>query len=260
MLQLIDTHAHLDEEAFRSDVEEVVRAATEVGVSRILTIGITAATSEAAVGLSERFDNVFAVVGIQPNYASQVEAGDWETILKLVQHPRVVAVGETGLDRYWDYAPIDVQSDFFMRHLELSRETGKPFVVHCREAEEDVVEHLQAAAAIEPLNGVMHSFAGDIETARVCLDLGMYISFAGMVTYKKNKALREVAKIVPEDRLLVETDSPYLTPTPLRGKKKRNEPAFMVHTAECLADTRGVPVEQLAKQTSANAERLFGLA
>lgn len=256
---LIDTHAHLDEVAFDEDRADVLSRAYEAGVTDIVTIGITLATSRAAVALAETHENVHAVVGIQPNYASQAEPDDFKEIVQLAGHEKVVGIGETGLDRYWDYAPIEVQVEMFRKHLQLSHETGKPFVIHCREAEADVVAELEKAAGEFPLNGVMHSFCGDLETASKCLDLGLYISFAGMVTYKKNDELRDVAKHVPLDRLLVETDSPYLVPVPLRGKQKRNEPANVAHTAECIAETRGIPFDELAAATTANAKRLFGI-
>lgn len=258
--QLIDTHAHLDEAAFEEDCDDVIRRAAEAGVSNIVTIGITLATSRAAVEIAQRYPNVHAVVGIQPNYAAEAQPGDFAEIERLAGEACVVGIGETGLDRYWDYAPIDQQAEYFRRHLQLSRDIGKPFVVHCREAEADVVKELQTAFANGPLSGVMHSFCGDWETAQQCLDMGLHISFAGMVTYKKNDALREVAAKVPLDRLLVETDSPYLVPVPLRGKQKRNEPANVAHTAACLAEVRGIPPEELAAATTANARRLFGLS
>jgi TatD DNase family protein len=254
---LIDTHAHLDEQAFDVDRDGVLQRAREAGVERILTIGITAETSRAAVRLAQTYDDVFAVVGIQPNYAAQTQPGDWDAIEELASDPRVVGIGETGLDRYWDYAPLAVQQDYFDRHLELSRRVGKPFVVHCREAEADIVTQLRRAAADGPLKGVMHSFCGDAEIADACLEIGLHLSFAGMLTYRKNVELRAVAATVPHDRLLVETDAPYLSPLPLRGK--RNEPANVVHTALCLAEQVGLPFEELARRTTENARRLFAL-
>ena len=256
---LIDTHCHLDEAAFRDDVADVVQRAIDAGVTSMLTIGITAATSRAAFMLAERFDCVYAVVGIQPNYASQVQAGDWDDIEQMAGESKVVAVGETGLDRYWDYAPIDVQSEYFVRHLDLSRRINKPFVVHCREAEEDVVAHLRADAKQGSLRGVMHSFCGSADTAAACLELGMYLSFAGMVTYNKNESLRAVAAQVPLDRTLVETDAPYLTPHPTRKKVKRNEPCYVRQTAECLAQVHGISFESICAETTDNARRFFKL-
>ena len=256
-MQLIDTHCHLDEDAFSTDREGVVASAAAAGVMRMLTIGTTAASSRSAVQIAEEFSSVLAVVGIQPNYTAEAKPDDWSMIEELAAHPRVVAVGETGLDRYWDYAPIDLQADYFDRHLELSRKIDKPFVVHCREAEADVVAQLGRHAASAPLSGVMHSFSGDQATAESCLEMGMHVSFAGMVTYKSAKELRAVAEMIPFDRILVETDAPYLAPVPNRGK--RNEPAWVRHTAECLAEVRGVALDEFAAQTTENAMRLFGL-
>jgi TatD DNase family protein len=256
-MSLIDTHCHLDEEAFDVDRPEVVARAGEAGLAAVVTIGTTAATSARAVEIAAQYPAVFAVVGIQPNYAAQAAPGDWERIVELARAGKVVGIGETGLDRYWDYAPLDVQVDYFRRHLALSRTLDLPFVVHCREAEAEVLAELRRAAAAGPLRGVMHSFAGGVETARECLALGLSISFAGMVTFKKSQALREVVRGIPLDRLLVETDAPYLAPQPMRGK--RNEPAFVKATAECLAELLAIPFEEFARRTSENACRLFRL-
>lgn len=255
---LIDTHCHLDEEAFAQDRDEVIQRAAEAGVSTIITIGITAASSRRAVDLARQYDSVYAVVGIQPNYVAEMQPGDWEAIEQLAGEPKVVGIGETGLDRHWDFAPLDLQREYFTKHIELSRRCDLPFVVHCREAEADVVAHLQGAAPNGPLRGVMHSFCGDARTAKACLELGLYISFAGMVTYRKNDALRAVAKEVPLDRLLVETDSPYLSPEPVR-KIRRNEPAHVRHTAARLAEVHGLSLDELAEQTTRNARALFGV-
>ena len=258
-MELIDTHAHLDEEAFGADIDEVVQRALEAGVVRVITIGTTAASSRAAVELAKRFDPVCAAVGIQPNYVAGAQPDDWNLIEQLANEAGVVAIGETGLDRYWDYAPLDQQIDSFERHLDLSRRTGKPFVVHCREAEADVVQHLTRASEGGVLRGVMHSFSGDQNTARRCLDLGLFISFAGMLTYRKSEALRSVARIIPRDRLLIETDAPYLVPHPARRKRKRNEPALVVQTAECLANVLDMTVSEIAEVTTRNARELFSL-
>ena len=255
-MPLIDTHCHLDEDAFAFDRDEVVARAVQAGVEAIITIGTTAASSRTAVAIAEQFDGVFAAVGIHPNYASAAQPGDWEAIQDLAMHPWVAAIGETGLDRYWDHTHLETQQEWFARHIDLSRRTGKPFVVHCREAEADVLAELRRAAASGPLKGVMHSFSGSEATAEECLELGLYLSFAGIVTYKKSEDLRQIAARVPADRILVETDAPYLAPVPNRGK--RNEPAWVRHTAETLAQVRGISLEELAAQTTSNAEQLFG--
>lgn len=252
---LFDTHCHLDEEAFEVDRAEVVARAVAAGVARILTIGTTAESSRRAVSIAGQYLHVWAAVGIQPNYASQAAPGDWEAIEELAASPRVAAIGETGLDRYWDHTPFDIQLDYFDRHLALAQKLDLPFVVHCRDAEAETVARLQRAAEKGPLRGVMHSFTGSADTARACLALGLYISFAGMVTYKKSQALREQVSQIPPDRLLVETDAPYLAPQPMRGK--RNEPAFLASTAQTLAELLGLPLEEFARQTSENAGRLF---
>ena len=256
-MRLFDTHCHLDEEAFAGDVEQVVARALDEGLVGLATIGITAATSRAAVELAGRFECVHAVVGIQPNYVAESTEADWKTILELVSADKVVAVGETGLDRYWDYSPIEDQAEMFQRHMRLARDHDLPFVVHCREAEADVVAELEHEAANGQLNGIMHSFAGDAATAARCVELGMHISLAGMLTFKKNEQLRTAAAEVPLERLLVETDAPYLAPMPYRGK--RNEPAWVRHTAECLAEVKEISLEELAEATTANALRIFGL-
>jgi TatD DNase family protein len=254
---LIDTHAHLDDPRFADDVADVVARAQAASLERVITIGTDADTSQTNVELATRFPLLRCAVGIQPNHVAEVRPGDWEAILELVKHPSCVAVGETGLDRYWDRAPFPLQEDYFARHLELSRRTGKPVVIHCREAEADVVRMLRAEFdAYGPVAGVMHSFTGDAATATACLDMGLYISFAGMVTYKNAEDLRRVAATIPLDRLLVETDSPYLAPMPHRGK--RNEPAYVVHTAACLAGVRGIGPDVIADHTTRNARALFG--
>jgi TatD DNase family protein len=200
---------------------------------------------------------LLATVGIQPNHVAQAAPDDWGDVLRLVEGPRVVAVGETGLDRHWDFTPFAQQEEYFARHLALARRHNLAVVIHCREAEADVVRMLREDSDRHgPVRGVMHSFTGDSATAEACLAMGLHISFAGMLTYKSAQALRDVAKQIPLDRLLVETDSPYLAPVPLRGK--RNEPANVVHTAAVLAALHDLETGVLAEQTTLNARVLFG--
>jgi TatD DNase family protein len=256
---LIDTHAHLDDERFKDDLPAVLERAAAAKLTNVLTIGIDADTSAAAVRLASAHPLLSAVVGIQPNHVADMKPGDWERILDLVEQPKVVAIGETGLDRYWDRAPFPLQEEYFAKHLELGRQRTKPVVIHCREAEADVVRMLRAEFDKHgPIRGVMHSFTGDAVTAQACLNMGLFISFAGMATFKNSEALRHAAATVPLDRLLVETDSPYLAPMPHRGK--RNEPAFVVHTAACLAQVFGIGFDELAEATTRNARGLFLLA
>jgi len=256
-MELIDTHAHLDEQAFEQELDAVVARAADAGLVGIVTIGITVESCRAAIALAERFPMVWAAVGIHPNYAAQAAEHDWEQIEAFAAHPRVVAIGETGLDRYWDHTPLEVQVDYFRRHLALTRATGKPFIIHCREAEADVQTILADEMSRGPLPGLMHSFCGSPEAARQCLDWGMSLSFSGMLTYKKNEELRALSATVPDDRILVETDCPYLAPLPNRGK--RNEPAFVKHTARVLGEARGLDLESIAALTTANARRIFRL-
>ncbi len=255
-IMLIDTHAHLDQSEFDEDRQEVIDRARDAGVERILAVAIDADSAAASVQLAAKHEMIFAAVGMQPNYCAQAKEGDWERILALVDSPKVIAIGETGLDRYWDYTPFDVQQDYFDRHLRLSQKRNLPFIVHTRESEADVLAMLREARERGPLRGVMHSFVGDAEMAAECLELGMHISYAGMVTFKKASDLREVAATIRDDRIMVETDCPYLSPHPLRGK--RNEPAHVVHTATVLAEVRGSSLEEFAALSTKNARELFG--
>ena len=257
-MEWIDTHCHLDEESFTQDCHDTIQRAVDAGVTRMLTIGTTLDSCRRALDLAQKYDSVFAVVGLHPNYIQAAQPGDWERIVELAAAPKVVGLGETGLDQYWDHSPIELQSEYFDRHLELSRQLDLPFVVHCREAEVEVVTQLRRHSAHGPLRGVMHAFCGSAETASACLEMGMHLSFGGMVTFKRNEVLRQVSLAVPLDRLLVETDAPYLSPTPFRGK--RNEPAHVRLTAACLAEARGVSKEVIAAATTENARRLFRLA
>jgi len=256
---MFDTHAHLDDDRFSKDLDAVLGRAADAGLAHTLTVGVSAASSRAAVELAERYDCVSAAVGIQPNSAAEAGQHDWDRIVAMLDRPGVVALGETGLDRHWDFTPLNVQQDYFDRHLRLAQQRDLPVVIHCREAEADLLPMLHDAAARGPVRGVIHSFSGDEAFAGECLALGLYISFAGQVTYtnKKFEPLRAVARSIPGDRILIETDSPYLVPHPKRGREKRNEPANVALTAKCLAGLRGAAPETFADQTTANARRLF---
>ncbi len=254
-MPLVDTHCHLDQNDFDGDRAAVVERAAAAGVEKMVVVAVTAASSDAVLRLAADYPAVHPAVGIHPNYTAQAAPGDWDHVATLARDPRVVALGETGLDRFRKDSPFELQQDYFDRHIRLSQELDKPFIVHMRECAADIHAMLEAARRRAPLRGVMHSFTGDAELAKVCLDLGMYISFAGMVTYKKSADLRSVAAGIPADRILVETDSPYLSPEPLRGN--RNEPAHVVKTATCVAAERGQTLEEFSAQTTANAQRLF---
>jgi TatD DNase family protein len=253
-----DTHAHLDQPEFDADRREVVARARAAGVETMLCPAVDAASSQTVLELAEEFD-LPAAVGIHPNSTANAGPDDWQRVERLSCHPRVVALGETGLDRYWDHSPLNCQQEYLDRHLRLAQTRDLPVILHCREAAAEMMPLLHDAAARGPLRGVLHAFSGDAGLVAECVALGLFISFAGNVTYtnKKFDSLRAAAKTVPDDRLLIETDSPYLTPQPFRGKQKRNEPANMTHTAAFLAELRGVSVDQIAGLTTANARRCF---
>ena len=256
---LIDTHAHLDDDRFAGDLAAVLQRARDAGVTAALAVGTTAASSRACLQLAREHPMLRASAGIHPNHAAEAQPGNWDEIVRLANEQLVAALGETGLDRHWDFPPFALQEEYFARHLELSRKTGLPVVIHSRECDADMLRMLKANFDKQgPIRGVMHSFSGGSEFASACLAMGLYLSFAGMVTYKNAGELRAVAATVPGERILVETDCPYLAPVPVRGK--RNEPAFVAHTAECVAAARGVKLQEFAEQTTRNASELFGFS
>jgi TatD DNase family protein len=258
-MELVDTHAHLDDERFASDFDAVLARARDAGLATILAVGTTLETSRRAVELARASPMIRAAVGIHPNYAAAADPSEWSAVCELAGAPEVVAIGETGLDRFRNDTPFDTQLDYFRRHIELSIARRLPVVIHSRDAEADVLACLGQAASAGPLAGIMHSFTGSAAVAARSIELGMHISFAGQLTFTNRKfdALREVARCVPLDRLLVETDSPYLAPEPHRGG--RNEPAHVAITARRLAELRGMTPEELALHTTANARKLFRL-
>ncbi|PLX82587.1 MAG: radical SAM protein [Desulfuromonas sp.] len=254
---LVDTHAHLDSNQFRDDREEVIARAIEGGISHILTIGCDLESSRASVEIARSHPRVYAAVGIHPHDAAQADPAGLQEIASLVaENDKVVAVGEIGLDFYRDRSPRPLQREAFRRQIRLAREAGKPIIVHDRDSHGEVLQILQEENAAE-VGGVLHCFSGDIALARACIGMGFYISFAGPLTYPRNEALREVARAIPADHMLVETDCPYLAPQPLRGK--RNEPAHVRHTARTLAEVKGLTVADIARITNLNAHYLFGI-
>jgi TatD DNase family protein len=254
--ELFDSHCHLDPMRFGAELPDVLARARAAGVSGMTVIGTRAADSEAAAELAAREAGIVAAAGIHPNDVAEAEPGEWERIVRLAESGLVGAIGETGLDWYRTTAPAELQREFFGRHLRLAQRLSLPVVIHTRESIRDVLDTLRAAAASGPLAAVLHAFTGTAAEAAEAIDLGCHLGFAGMVTFRSAAALREVAKGVPLDRLLVETDSPFLSPEPLRGR--RNEPANVVHTARCLALARGEPFDRFAAATTANARRVFG--
>lgn len=251
---LFDSHCHLTDERLRDEVDAVVGRAREAGVLRMVTIGADPEDMEAAVALASRFDGVWASVGVHPHVADRATAEVFERIAELAGRPEVVALGETGLDYYYDNAPRPAQRQAFLRHLELGAELGLPIVVHTRSADEDAVAILREAG--ESVRGVLHCFTGGRELLETALEVGWYVSFSGVVTFK-NFDGDAMVRTVPADRLLIETDSPYLAPVPMRGR--RNEPAFVRHVAEAVARIRGASFEAIAERTTANATRFYGL-
>ena len=254
-MEFFDSHCHLDPMRYGADLADVLGRARAAGVTGLTVIGTRATDSEAAAELASREPGVVAAGGLHPNDLAEIGPDEWDRIERLVASGRVAAVGETGLDWYRTTAAPDLQREFFDRHLRLAQRHGLPVVIHTRDSTRDVLDMLREAVSRGPLVPVLHSFTGTAAEAAEAVDLGCHLGFAGMVTFRSSAALRAAAATVPLDRLLVETDSPFLSPEPLRGK--RNEPAHVVHTARCLALARGEPLETLAAATTANARRVF---
>jgi len=254
--ELFDTHAHLHFPEFADDLEAVLARARAAGVRRMLTIGTDLGSSRAAVALAGREPDVWAAVGIHPHDAAGAAPEALAELERLAGEPRVVAIGETGLDYFRNLSPREAQERALRDQLALARRVRKPVVLHCRDAHEATLAIL-ADERVGELGGIMHCFSGDVAIARRCLDLGLLISLAGPVTYPNARALPEVARMVPADRLVIETDCPFLPPQPYRGK--RNEPAYIAITAERVAALRGEPVDALAARLSDNARALFGI-
>lgn len=258
---LIDTHAHLQDPAFDADRDAVLARAWSAGVRVMVCVGYDLESSRRAVELAERHAGVYAAVGIHPNYAGQADESAWRTVAALARAPRVVGIGETGLDNYRNYTPASVQAAWFRRHLRLAREVGLPVIIHNRQADEQVLAML--AAELGPVGaggrppGVMHCFSSGAEMLQRCLDLGLVVSFAGNVTFTNARGLREVARSAPAGRFVLETDSPYLAPHPHRGT--RNEPARVELTARQLAELRGESFEAVARAATQTAQALFPL-
>jgi TatD DNase family protein len=273
MIPIFDTHAHLDLEAFSNDLDAVIQRLESgtlpvvpveplnqpIEITGVLLPGIDAQSSFRCVKLTERLPIFYAAAAIHPNYAVNATDNDWKIITELAHCDSVVAIGETGLDRYWDYTPIEQQINSLLKHIDLAVQTAKPIQIHCRDAWDDMLPILRQAVKEKGLTGIIHAFSGEPEQAAECVELGFYLSFAGSVTYRNTKfsPLWESAKIVPADQLLIETDSPYMTPHPFRGKLKRNEPTLAVMTALRLAELRNTTLEQIAETTTQNARQIL---
>jgi TatD DNase family protein len=257
-VQLVDSHCHLDDQQFDSDRDAVIDRARAAGLKYMLAIGTGNGPPdlEVAVRLAEAHSFVYATVGVHPNDAGKLDSNTFKNLESLVRHPKVKAMGEIGLDYHWGI-PRETQVPVFIHQLEIAAVAQMPVVIHTRDAWPDTLDVLATHWAPSGLPCIMHCFTGDTELARKCLDLGFYLAFGGVTTFPKASEIREAVRMTPSDRLLLETDCPYLAPVPYRGK--RNEPAYVAHTAKVIADIRAVPVEDLGAQTTANFERLFRL-
>ena len=253
---LFDTHAHLNAEQYNEDLEAVIDRAKSEGVSKIVVVGFDRPTIVKAMELAEEYSFIYAAVGWHPVDAIDMTDKDLAWIEELAAHPKVVALGEMGLDYHWDKSPKHVQKEVFRKQIALAKKVKLPIIIHNREATMDIVEILKEEGAHE-VGGIMHCFSGSIETAKECMKMNFYISFGGPVTFKNAKNVKEVAAAIPVERLLIETDCPYLTPHPFRGK--RNEPGHVKLVAEELAILKGLSYEELANITMENAKKVFGI-
>ncbi len=253
---LIDSHAHIQGKEYAGEAEAVISRAHAAGIEKIIAVGGAGdmSSNTEAIALAESFANVYATVGMHPHDAKDVGADEMEKLKALCTHPKVIAVGETGLDYYYDHSPRDVQRHVFAQFIHMASETGLPIVVHERDAAGDATELLRGEGAGK-LRGVIHCFTGNYDAACAYLDLGFYISFTGIITFKNADPLREVVRKVPLERMLIETDSPYLTPVPHRGK--RNEPLYVRFVAETIAKVKELAVEEVARVTTENVKHLF---
>lgn len=255
MSMLIDTHCHLDFPDFAPELDDVVARARQAGVERIVTISTHVAKIETYEALSARFSSVWHTVGTHPHNAGQEPDVPVARLVELSRHPRCVAIGEAGLDYHYDFSPRDVQRRVFLTHIAAARETGLPLVIHAREADDDMSGILRTEHAKGPFGAILHCFSSGAELARTGVELGFHLSFSGILTFKRSEELRAIAAATPRDRLLVETDAPYLAPDKWRGK--RNEPGYVARTAEVLAESHGVTPAEMAAITTANARRVF---
>ncbi|MGE4281433.1 MAG: TatD family hydrolase [Magnetospirillum sp.] len=252
---LVDSHCHLDFPDFAAELDQVVGRARDGGVGLMLTINTHVSRFPRVLAVAERFDDVYCTVGIHPHEAGAEPATDADTLIGLAQHPKVVGFGETGLDYYYDKSPRDRQQTSFRAHIEASRRTGLPVIIHTRDADDDMARILTEEHAKGPFPGLVHCFSSGPQLAEIAINLGLYISISGIVTFKKAEALQATVSGLPLSRLLVETDCPYLAPIPYRGK--RNEPAYVAHTAAKVAELQGIGIAQLEQATTDNFLRLF---
>jgi TatD DNase family protein len=255
-IMLFDTHAHLNAEQYNDDLEEVISRAREAGVHNMVVVGFDRPTIQKAMELAERYEFIYACVGWHPVDAIDMTEEDLLWIEELAAHPKVVAIGEMGLDYHWDKSPKDIQKEVFRKQIRLAKKVKLPIVIHNREATADIVEILKEEGA-EEVGGIMHCFSGSPEVAKECVKMNFYISLGGPVTFKNAKKPKEVVAEIPLDKLLIETDCPYLAPHPYRGQ--RNEPSYVKLVAEQIAAIKGVSFEEVADATTQNAKKLFAI-
>jgi len=252
---LVDSHCHLDFPDFAAELDEVVARARAAGIGRLVTICTRVRKHAQVLAVAEKFPEIFCSVGTHPHNAHEELDIDAKALIALTKNPKVVAIGEVGLDYHYDNSPRAAQAQGLRQHIAAARETGLPLVIHAREADADMARILEDETGKGTFPAVLHCFTGGRDLAFKAIELGHYVSFTGILTFKNSAALRDIAAALPADRILVETDAPYLAPLPYRGK--RNEPAYVVETAKVLADTRGVTADEIARQTTENFFRLF---
>jgi TatD DNase family protein len=252
---LVDSHCHLDFPDFAPDLDSIVARAAEAGIGRMVTISTRVRRLNELLAIAERYDNVYCSVGTHPHHADEEDGIPADELAELTRHPKIVALGEAGLDYFYDNGSPQAQARGFRAHIAAARATGLPLVIHTREADEDCGRILEEEAAVGPFRAVLHCYTGGRELAMKAIALGLSISFTGILTFKKSEALRALAAELPADRIMVETDAPYLAPGKFRGK--RNEPAFVVEVAGVLAEARGVSLDEISRQTTENFFRLF---
>lgn len=254
---LIDSHAHLDDKRFNKDRDRLIKSLEENDISLVINIGADISTSIKSVKLAEEYENIYAAVGVHPHSAKEMDDSTIEVLRAFANRDKVVAIGEIGLDFHYDNSPRDIQRKRFIEQIKLAKELDMPIVVHSRDADQETFDIIKEEAADGKLRGVLHCYSGSAEMAKDYVDLGFYISLAGPVTFKNARKPREVARTVPIDRLMIETDSPYLTPEPHRGK--RNEPLYVRHVASMIAEIRGMSFEDVGRITSENTKKLFNI-
>jgi TatD DNase family protein len=252
---LVDSHCHLDYDDYADELDAVVARAGQVGVDLMVTICTRVSQFEPVLAVAERFDNIYCSVGVHPHHVEEEGVVEMARLVEMAAHPKVVGIGETGLDYHYDRSPRDLQRDSFRAHIEAARQTGLPVIVHSRNADQDTAAILAESCADGGVRGVMHCFSSSRQLAEKAVDLGFYVSLAGIVTFKNAEELRQTVRDLPSERLLVETDAPYLAPVPMRGK--RNEPAFVTHTAAVVAELKGMPTDAFGDLSTGNFLALF---